>query len=180
MPVPSASPFIITSAPYATSVSLYLKTWPKWLRVLSLALASTMLTMFYLETLRKKHLQTSKSREPLCPCRWPSVSILQFTYSPPAASHPLKSGTLSLYLRTCTSRHLKTNYCLQPFQPTYPLSFCSQIRLLLTIVYFACLFTCAVWQSRVRMVCLGVHTATASRYQPVTATQSLVTARTTT
>jgi len=39
MSVPSASPFIIISAPYATSVPLYLKTWPKWLRVLSLAAA---------------------------------------------------------------------------------------------------------------------------------------------
>jgi len=34
MSVPSASPFIIISAPHATSVPLYLKTWPKWLRVL--------------------------------------------------------------------------------------------------------------------------------------------------
>jgi len=37
----SASPFIIISAPYATSVALYLKTWPKWLRVPSLAPVSS-------------------------------------------------------------------------------------------------------------------------------------------
>ena len=37
--MPSAGLFIIISAPYATSVPLYLKTWPKWLRVLPLALA---------------------------------------------------------------------------------------------------------------------------------------------
>ena len=42
MSMPSASPFIIISAPYATSVPLYLKTWPKWLRVLSLAPASVL------------------------------------------------------------------------------------------------------------------------------------------
>ena len=33
----------------ATSVPLYLKTWPKWLHVLLLALAWTMVTLFYLE-----------------------------------------------------------------------------------------------------------------------------------
>ena len=48
--MPSASPFIIISAPYATSVPLYLKTWPKWLCVLSLAPASTTLTLFYSAT----------------------------------------------------------------------------------------------------------------------------------
>jgi len=37
--------------------------------VLSLALASTALTLFYLEPLRKKHLQTPKSTEPPRPCR---------------------------------------------------------------------------------------------------------------
>ena len=49
----SVSPFIIISVPYATSVPLYLKTWPKWSRVLSLAPALTTLTLFYLEPLRK-------------------------------------------------------------------------------------------------------------------------------
>ena len=38
MSVPSVSLFIIISAPYATSVPLYLKTWPKWLRVFSLTM----------------------------------------------------------------------------------------------------------------------------------------------
>ena len=83
--MPSASLFIITAAPYATSVPLYLKTWPKWLGVLSLALASTMLTLFYLEPLRKKQLQTPKSTKPPRPCRYLISSILQSTYSPPAA-----------------------------------------------------------------------------------------------
>ena len=58
----SASPFIIISAPYATSVPLYLKTWPKRLRVLSLALASTTLTLFYLEPLRKTSPKSKKHR----------------------------------------------------------------------------------------------------------------------
>jgi len=40
--------------PYATSVPLYLMTWPKWLHVLLLAVTSTMLTLFYLGPLRKK------------------------------------------------------------------------------------------------------------------------------
>ena len=62
MSKPSASPFIIISAPYATSVPLYLKTWPKWLRVLSLALASTTLTLSYLEPLRKTYPNSKKPR----------------------------------------------------------------------------------------------------------------------
>ena len=53
---------IIISAPYATSVPLYLKTWPKWLRVLSLALASTTLTLFYLGPLRKTSPKSKKPR----------------------------------------------------------------------------------------------------------------------
>ena len=52
MSMPFASLFIIISAPYAISVPLYMKTWPKWLRVLSLALASTTLNLFCLEPLR--------------------------------------------------------------------------------------------------------------------------------
>ena len=82
--MPSTSLFIIISVPYATSVPLYLKTWPKWLRVLSLTLASTTLTLFYLEPLRK-NLQTPKSTEPPRPCRYLFSSFLQSTYSPPAA-----------------------------------------------------------------------------------------------
>ena len=62
MSVPSATLFIIISAPYATSIPLYLKTWPKWLRVLSLALASTTLTLFYLELLRKTSPNSKKHR----------------------------------------------------------------------------------------------------------------------
>ena len=62
MSVPSVSLFIIISALYATSVPLYLKTWPKWLRVLSLALASTTLTLFYLEPLRKTSPNSQKAQ----------------------------------------------------------------------------------------------------------------------
>ena len=58
-----------------------------------------------------------------------------------SASQPLKSRTLSLplSLRTCTSpntfrRHLKTRYCQQAFQSTYPLSSCASDSALLTIV----------------------------------------------
>jgi len=58
----SVSPFIITSVPYATSVPLYLKTWPKWLRVPSLAPASTTLTLFYLEPLRKTSPNSKKAQ----------------------------------------------------------------------------------------------------------------------
>ena len=57
--------FIIISAPYATSVPLYLKTWPKWLRVLSLAPVSTTLTLFYLEPLRKTSPNSRKQRTSL-------------------------------------------------------------------------------------------------------------------
>ena len=87
MSVSSASLSIIISAPYAASVPLYLKTWPKWLRVLSLALASTKLTLFYFEAWShsEKHLQTPKSPEPPRPCCYLFSSILQSTYSPPAA-----------------------------------------------------------------------------------------------
>jgi len=58
----SVSPFIIISVPYATSVPLYLKTWPKWLRVPSLAPASTTLTLFYLEPLRKTSPNSKKAQ----------------------------------------------------------------------------------------------------------------------
>jgi len=58
----SVSPFIIISVPYATSVPLYLKTWPKWLRVPSLAPASTTLTLFYLEPLRKTSPNSKKDQ----------------------------------------------------------------------------------------------------------------------
>jgi len=54
--------FIIISAPYATSVPLYLKTWPKWLRVLSLAPALTTLTLFYLEPLKKNISKLQKAQ----------------------------------------------------------------------------------------------------------------------
>ena len=63
--MPSGSLFIILSglsSPYVTSVPLYLKTCPKWLRVLSLVLASTMLTMCYLEPLRKTSPNSRKHR----------------------------------------------------------------------------------------------------------------------
>ena len=42
--------------------SSVLKTWPKWLRVLSLALASTTLTLFYLEPLRKNISKLQKAQ----------------------------------------------------------------------------------------------------------------------
>jgi len=58
----SLNPFIIISVPYATSVPLYLKTWPKWLRVSSLAPASTTLTLFYLEPLRKTSPNSKKDQ----------------------------------------------------------------------------------------------------------------------
>ena len=53
------------------------------------------------------------------------------------ASQPLKSGTLSLHLSSPDTfrRHLKTHYCQQALQSTYPSSLLApQIRLLLTIV----------------------------------------------
>ena len=78
MSVPSASLFIITSALYATSVPLYLKTWPKWLCVLSLALASTTLTLFYLEPLGKTSPNSKKHRT--------SSPVLLATCSPQSCS----------------------------------------------------------------------------------------------
>jgi len=57
-----------------SSVPLYLKTWPKWLRVLSLAPVSTTLTVFYLEPLRKTSLNSKKPRTSspvLLPCSSP-------------------------------------------------------------------------------------------------------------
>ena len=62
MSIQSASPLIIISVPYATSVPQYLKTWPKWLRVLSLAPPSTTLTLFYLEPLRKNISKLQKAQ----------------------------------------------------------------------------------------------------------------------
>ena len=62
MSMQSPSLFTIISAPYATSVPLCLKTWPKWLRVLSLAPPSTTLTLFYLEPLRKTSPNSKKHR----------------------------------------------------------------------------------------------------------------------
>ena len=86
MSVPSASLFIITSALYATSVPLYLKTWPKWLCVLSLALASTTLTLFYLEPLGKNISKLQKAQNFLARVAcYMFSSVLQSTYSPPAA-----------------------------------------------------------------------------------------------
>ena len=84
MLVPSASPFITISAPYATSVPLYLKTWPKWLRVLSLAPASTKITLFYLEPLRKTSPNSKKPRissPVLLPVLNPAVHILSSSSS---------------------------------------------------------------------------------------------------
>jgi len=57
-----------------------------WLHVLSLALASTMLTQFYLEPLRKNISKFQKAQNLLaCVVTYPSSTILQFTHSPPAA-----------------------------------------------------------------------------------------------
>ena len=86
MPMPSASLFIIISAPYATSVPLCLTYDIAKMIVcmLSLALASTTLTLFYLKPLRKTSSNSRKNRT-----SWSvsllSSSILQSTYSTPAA-----------------------------------------------------------------------------------------------
>ena len=55
----------LSYTPYTTSVPLYLKTWPKWLRVLSLAPALTTLTMFYLEPLKKNISKLQKAQNVL-------------------------------------------------------------------------------------------------------------------
>jgi len=76
---------VCKSVHYATSVPLYLKTWPKWLRVLSLALASTTLTLFYLEPLRKTS-PNSKKHKTSSPVSLPVLlNPAHHTYSPPAA-----------------------------------------------------------------------------------------------
>ena len=77
MSMPSASPFIIISAPYATSVPLYLKIWPKWLRVLSLAPVSTTQTLFYLEPLRKTSSNSKKPRTSCSPQSCSPLTLLQ-------------------------------------------------------------------------------------------------------
>ena len=75
---------IIIFAPYATSVPLYLNTWPKWLRVLSLALASITLTLFYLEPLRKTSPDSNQHRTS-------SPVLLQVLLNP--AVHVLSSSS---------------------------------------------------------------------------------------
>ena len=103
----SVSPFIIISVPYATSVPLYLKTWPKWLRVPSLAPASTTLTLFYLEPLRKTSPNSKKSPEPPRPCYLFSsiLSLLQQLHWLPSKHH------IDFKIANITFRSL---HCSQP------------------------------------------------------------------
>jgi len=107
----SASLFIIISAPYATSVPLYLKTWPKWLHVLSLALASTTLTLFYLEPLRKTSPHSRKHRTSL-PVSLPVLNP-QSMYSPPAAALAPVKHCIDFKITNITFRTLHSS------QPAY-------------------------------------------------------------
>ena len=113
--MPYGNPFIIISVLYATSVPLYLKTLPKRLCVLSLALASTTLTLFYLELLRK-HLQTPESTEPPCPCRYPSSSVLQF-FQQLSIKHRIDFKIANITFHIYSS-FFQT--CVHPFMPVIP------------------------------------------------------------
>ena len=110
MSVPFASLFIITSTPYTTSVPLYLKTWPKWLCVLSLALASTMLTLFYLEPLRKTSSNSRKHRT--------LPVLLPFLLNP--AVHILSSSSSTgSPLSTALTSKQQTSFSILFIQPSW-------------------------------------------------------------
>jgi len=135
MSVPSASLFIITSALYATSVPLYLKTWPKWLCVLSLALASTTLTLFYLEPLGKTSQNSKKHRT--------SSPVLLATCSPQSCSprtlfqqlhwlpikHRIDFKIANITFRTLHSLTNRLTY-VHPCMPVIPLILSDSLTLI--------------------------------------------------
>ena len=127
MSVPSASPFIIISAPCATSVPLYLKTWPKWLRVLSLAFALTTLTLSYLEPLRKKTFQNSQKPRTSSPVLLPfllnhAVHVLSSSSSTGSIKHRIDFKIANITFRR------PTLHCSQPAYLRSSLHACHSTR----------------------------------------------------